>query len=160
MIDPRHQGAKQKSRRNAEMDDQHDDERAREPSAEVGEPGDRRGEEELVGLELIVAEHRGADQAGQDDLSDRHEDQHGLADDPGRVPLHGADAATHLDGVRSHEEESQGQEDRKIEPGYRPAQVIADLEGEDGSEHVRRPRLLRPGRVDGNRRLRGRARAP
>ena len=135
MIHPRHHRAQEQAKRDAEVNDHHHHKRAAKAAAKVGEPRDGRGEEQLVCFELVVPKHRRADKAGQDHLTDGHENEKRLGLNKERVPHHLPNATTDLHGICGHKQKRKAKEDEGVEPGDESREVVANLKTEDRAEH-------------------------
>ncbi|WP_434417335.1 hypothetical protein [Nannocystis pusilla] len=135
-VDPRHVRADPQAERAAGEHQDGDDVGAEEAAEHERRLAQARGEQQLVGLVLEVAQHRGAGDRRGEDGAHQGEHHDGGAHQPRRVVQHLAAGAAEADDLGRHGEEAEQRQREREHVGDRPPQVVAHLEGGEGEELV------------------------
>ena len=136
VIGPRREGADQRAEEHSREGEDRGHEGSGPPAAEIGELGDRLGEQHLVGVALEVAQDRRAEDGGDDDHAEQAEPMSLSVFAYG--PLSSTLPFALPTGPKLSEaiaEEREGEPAQKVDVGGNALRAELQLEGEELPEH-------------------------
>ena len=136
MIGPGGEGADEGAGHQPEEHENGRDERAGPAPAQIGELGDRLGEQHLVRVALEIAQYRGAEYRSDDDEAEQAGNHivQGVAEGPIQQHL-AVGAANRPEALRGDAEERESEPEQKVDIGRHALGAEAKLEGKEFPEH-------------------------